>query len=128
MTPNQELEAAAEEYGKAQYPHAKYPTGSGCALVQRSIDDFLAGAAYQANKAQVLVDGIKEQLSTLQSLVDAYDCRDDSDCDHCVAQTICDDIHTALAAYEEGRAAPPDMQEPKKFELGSTITENDLKP
>jgi len=105
---SKELEAAAE----AEYPPSiLFPGGAAEALRQKKVEAFLAGATHQAKKAQVLVDALKEIDSLKYG--------------HPSARMK---ARAALAAYEVGRAAPPDMQEPKKFELGSTITEKDLKP
>ena len=113
---SKELEAAAEEY-------AAQRAMRGGALYDKTARDFYAGAAYQAKKAQGLVDAL-EYYSHFTETVMACDETGRAYSFHERGMKA----KEALAAYEEWRAAPPDMKEPKKFELGSTITEKDLKP
>ena len=114
---SKELEAAAE----AEYPPSiLFPGGAAEALRQKKVEAFLAGATHQAKKAQGLVDAVR---------IFCLEYETNWKCKVCVqTNEEWKRLEAALAAYEEWRAAPPDMQEPKKFELGSTITEKDLKP
>lgn len=50
---------AAEKYAREKYPGLKYPEGSGWAIVQSSVNDFLAGARWAQEKAAELRKGVK---------------------------------------------------------------------